>query len=199
MKARNIIEIMTDDWPARLSVSLLKLDLVLAENPNDINAYCDVLIKIITVTQLSGTTFKVILGRIHALLKMSPTKACDCLDTLISKRLLDLDNQEWLEQTFVTRLWFIIQSQNYDINEGPTLEALRELLDTMARQLPKPLSAKATHAAQILLWKVSDMLYTKQKYESACNWCRVALHMVFDKSGDMNHAKIARYGRMDIR
>lgn len=190
-KARNIIDIMIDDWPTRLSVQLLKLDLVTAESPDNTKSYFEVLINIISICQLSSTAYKTILGRIHTLAaKKDVIRACECLDILISKRLLALNDQDLLEQAFVTRIWFIIQSNSYE-NET-VINALQELLDTMIKNLQKPLGAKATHAAQILLWKVSDVLYAKTKYDAASQWCRVALHVIFDKSGDLNHTKIAR-------
>lgn len=182
---------MVDDWPTRLSVQLLKLDLITAVSPDDTKAYCDVLTNMIALSQLTATTYKTILGRIHVLAsKKDIMKACECLDLFIGKRLLTLNDQDMLEQALVTRVWFIIQSSSYE-NES-VIQSLKELLDTMTRNLQKPLRAKATHAAQILLWKVSDVVYAKLKYYIAGEWCRVALHAIFDKSGDLNHAKIAR-------
>lgn len=190
-KAGNIIDIMTDEWPTRLSVQLLKLDLATAESPDNAKSYYEVLMNMIATCQLSSTAYKTILGRIHALAsKKDVARACECLDMLICNRLLSLNEQDLLEQAFVTRIWFIIQSNSYE-NEK-VIHALKELLDTMTKSLQKPLGAKATHAAQILLWKVSDVLYAKTRYEVASQWCRVALHGIFDKAGDLNHAKIAR-------
>ena len=75
--------------------------------------------------------------------------------------------------------------------EESGIASLKELLNTMTKKLEKPLSPKATHAAQILLWKVSEVMFVQEKHRLASLWCRVALHMVFDKSGELNYGKIA--------
>lgn len=193
--ARNILDLMIEDWPTRLVVYLLKLDLALAEFPEDPEAYRDIILKVIAVIQLTETTFKTILRRIHVLVsKKAAAQACQCVDTLISKRLLPMEKESWLEQAFVTRLWIMLQSPKCLEESG--IAPLKELLDAMTRKLEKPLSPKATHAAQILLWKVSEVMYVQEKYRLASLWCRVALHMVFDKSGELNYAKIARSARL---
>lgn len=150
----------------------------------------EVLLKMIEIAQFSEDVFRTVLGRIQKLSDQSVTLACTCLDELISKRLLVLGQDEWIERAFVTRLWMTVK--NNTSLEGNTLATLKKLVDSMARQISKPLSPKSTQAAQILLWKVSEALLVQEKWVEASMWCEVALHRVFDKSGDLNYAKLGR-------
>lgn len=184
---------MFQEWPTRTIVQLLRLDLVATESPDDTNGYHEVIMRMITMTQFTEITFKSILSRINVLVSRKASHlACKCLDTLISKRLLPLEKGDWLEQAFVSRLWITIQD-SHACQEEAIIESLKALLDLIVKQLPNPLSAKATHAAQVLIWKVSEIFFTQQNWRLSCSWCKLALHIVFDKSGELNDAKIARY------
>jgi hypothetical protein len=193
MRAENIINIMSEDWPNRISIFLLKLDLVLAQSPEsaDMATYRQIILHMIDVTQLTETIFKVIVGKIHVLASNHATEhACDCLDALISKRLLPMECEDWLNRAFITRLYVTIQHKSTD--DESAIASLHSLLDTIAKQLQKTFNPTSTHAAQILLWRVSETLYVQEKYHLCSAWCQLALHMVFDKSGELNLSKISR-------
>jgi hypothetical protein len=193
-KAENIINTLSEDWPAyRVSIWRLKIDLILSKSPEnpDLAEYAQVVRYMIDVAQLTDTTFKLILHRIHDLVsRKAAEKACDCLDLLISKRLLPMEREDWLDKAFVTRLHITVQHQ-ID-REEDAITSTRALLDTIARNLKGTFSPKSTHAAQALLSKVSEALYHQKKYHLASEWCRIALHMAFDRSGELNHAKLSR-------
>jgi hypothetical protein len=182
---------MMEEWPNRITVFLLQLELLSAKSPDDVEGYASIVLKMIAITQLTETAFMTIVGKIHTLVSKKATgRACVCLDNLISTRLLTMDRVDWLEQAIITRLWLTIQDR---INhEERTVDELRATLDTVAKQLPRPLSPKATHAAQILLWKVSETFFVQESYQVCSAWCGLALHVVFDKSGELNCAKISR-------
>lgn len=96
---------------------------------------------------------------------LSVSLACICADELI-KRLLVLDEDNWIERAFITRLWMTVRHSTS--LEGNTLASLRNLIDcetikhpiyldrahvileVISRQISKPLSPKSTHAAQIV-------------------------------------------------
>jgi len=146
----------------------------------------------IDVAQLTEQTFKTIMGRIHVLVSKKAVRlACSCIDTLISKRLMPLEDDDWLAQAFITRLWATVHDKTSRGEDS--IEDLNLLLDKLTKQLSKPLSKTATHAAQILLWRVSETFYLQEKYDLSSKWCRVALHKVFDRSGELNLAKISRW------
>jgi len=152
----------------------------------------------IDIAQLTEQSFRAIMGRIHVLLKMKGAVrlACGCLDMLINKRLAPIENDDWLSQAFVFRVWITVQDK---AQEGNSVEDLKSLLDKLVKQLSKPLGKSATHAAQILLWKASESFYLQKKYDQSSIWCRIALHKVFDRSGELNHAKISRWVCQHVR
>jgi hypothetical protein len=184
---------MSEEWPNRLSVFLLKLDLILEQSPDstDMTAYCQIILQMIDVTQFTETTFKVVLNRIHVLVsKNAAGLACDCLDTLISKRLLPMEREDWLDKAFITRVYVTIQHKF--THDESAIASLHSLLDTIAKQLRKTFNQTSTHAAQLLLWRVSETLFVQGKYHLSSAWCHIGLHMAFDKSGELNYAKISR-------
>ncbi|KAH0614706.1 uncharacterized protein H6S33_000342 [Morchella sextelata] len=190
-KARNVIDMMNEDWPTRLTVYLLRLDLVNAESPDNMQSYSEVLSRMLSIVELTEHSFKIIMGRIHVLVSKKDIRlACKCLDELLIKRILVLERDDWIERTFVTRLWVTIQDRAAD--DEAILPSLRNILDSMMKKLTKALSPKATHAAQILLWKITEAFFSQGKYQIAGSWCRIAQHSIFDTSGGSNIAKISR-------
>lgn len=190
-RARNVIDMMSEDWPTRLTVYLVRLDLVIAGSPDNTQEYYEVLSRMLSVVQFTEMTFKVIMGRIHVLVsKKNIRLACKCLDELLTKRILILERDDWIERTLVTRLWVTIQDQSSE--DDTILPALRNLLDSMAKKLAKTLTPKATHAAQILLWKITEAFFAQGKYQTASSWCRIAQHSIFDTTGELNLTKISR-------
>lgn len=170
---------------------LLRLKLVGAETPGDTRKYYEVLSRMISVVQLTETSFKVIMTRIHGLVSDGAVRlACKSLDELLAKRVLALEQDDWIERTFVTRLWVTVREQS--LQEEVSLPSLQRLLDAIMKKLEKPLSPEASLAGQVLLWKIADALYSQQKYEMSSSWCKMAQHPIFDKSGELNQAKIGR-------
>jgi hypothetical protein len=43
-----------------------------------------------------------------------------------------------------------------------------------------------------LLWKRVESAFTQEHYGNAEAWCHVCLHVVFEKAGAQNKAKVAR-------
>lgn len=190
-KARNVIDMMNEDWPTRLTVYLLRLDLVIAEGTDNMQSYSEVLSRMLSIVQLTEHSFKVIMSRIHVLVSKKDIRlACKCLDELLIKRILVIERDDWIERTFVTRLWVTIQDRAAD--DEAILPSLRNILDSMVKKLTKALSPKATHAAQILLWKITEAFFSQGKHQIAGSWCRIAQHSIFDTSGGSNIAKIFR-------
>lgn len=120
------------------------------------------------------------------------------------KRLFESENDDWIEKVFVTRLWMTVSATE---TSGNT-QSLVALVNELSSKLQKPLSASATHASQIvrdlnpsrrpeantlqLLWKLIELNYTQGQFAAAEAWCKLALHKVFENSGELNAAKISR-------
>jgi hypothetical protein len=48
-----------------------------------------------------------------------------------------------------------------------------------------------------LLWKKVEAAYNQEQYALAESWCHACLHPIFDKAGELNKSKIARYVSID--
>lgn len=48
-----------------------------------------------------------------------------------------------------------------------------------------------------LLWKKVEIAYNQEQYALAESWCRICLYPLFDKAGELNKSKIARYVSID--
>lgn len=115
--------------------------------------------------------------------------AAKLMDDLLF-RLLETENHEWIEKAAITSLWLRLSSPNSE--NGETLASVQDTLDNLVHSVKRPLTVQATHAAQTLLWKRIEAAYAQEHYEIAESWCRLAMHRVFEKSGELNRSKIAR-------
>ncbi|KAK6359354.1 hypothetical protein TWF696_000515 [Orbilia brochopaga] len=192
-RAKDVMDTMTKEWPERLNVHSLGLDIIVAQNLGT-EAYHAALMKMISSVPLSEHSFKVIVGKCHVLLAQDlhghgHRLACSAMDHFVTERLIAVENQGWIEKAFVTRVWMMIQGTHPDEDVIPSLY---QLCEATAPKLARPLSTSATHASQILLWKMSDSLVNNGQWLETIQWCKAALHPIFSKSGELNAGKIAR-------
>ncbi|KAF2258604.1 SPO22-domain-containing protein [Lojkania enalia] len=187
-KAWAMMSILDIDYSEKMSVSLLKLELLSSATHFDAGKYCTILLRMIHSVVMNETIFKTIMHHIHKLNAHSKVSACKILDDLIRLRLFREENQSWIEKALTTRLWVETTSQ-YPGN-GP--ESLQELFDSIVMKTKNTLSPPATHAAQTLLWKRVEVAFGQEQYAVAEAWCNICLHQLFEKAGELNKAKIAR-------
>jgi hypothetical protein len=131
---------------------------------------------------------------IHRAHKVSIEVACSALQQLITNRLLnDLPQDgyvqnctlEHIEKACVTYVHFASSDPRGGLS---TIDGLQAVLYVVVQRSGKVISAKATHAAQTLIWKAAGAGDPKM----ADRWCRLLRHPVFDGAGHINKAKIAR-------
>lgn len=132
---------------------------------------------------------------IHRARKVSLETACDALRHFITKRLInDLSRDEhtedshfeYVEKACVTLVHFC--SSNSSVADQASIDGLKEALDSVARHCGRALSAKATHAAQTLIWKASSA----SESGITDRWCSLLRHPLFDSAGHVNKARIGR-------
>ena len=144
-KARNLVELLESEIGDKLIVLLLKLELLSAV-PNDtfeINAYFDILRRMIRSIILNAENFKLILFHVRKVNDKSPSLACKALDELLRLRVLPEDEEEWIEKIIVTRVYMTI-SQKDSLD---ALVALEKLLSYIVSNIKQPVSSAATLAA----------------------------------------------------
>ena len=69
------------------------------------------------------------------------------------------------------------------------IDGLQGILDAIVQRMEDGLSAKATHAAQSLMWRVAGTA----GQEIADRWFSLLRHPLFDGAGQINKARIGRY------
>lgn len=118
----------------------------------------------------------------------SASKAAIVLLNFINLRLLTTNQSDWLEKAVITYLWIVSKLSTQTENIFPT----KNLFDSIVSNRREAFNVEATHAAQTLIWKRIEQELESQRYETAESWCRLGLHSLFEKSGNINRAKIGR-------
>ena len=184
----NIIQKLELESVDRLAVLLLKLDHLATDPEYSPQVFSDVLQKIIRTAPLSDINVKMILNQVHKLSSRSPPLAHTVLAVFLSERLLVGDQPKWFEKALVTIIWNgTIPTEQWD-----SLSSLRKLFDRLAAGNSTLLTASATHAAQILLWKRIETSYNQILYDNTAAWCQLSLHGIFSNSGPLNVGKLER-------
>ncbi|KAF1951086.1 SPO22-domain-containing protein [Byssothecium circinans] len=187
-KAWNMVSLLEVDYEEKMAVALLKLEMLFSEASIDAQKLYPVIHRMIRTVILNEKNFATIMHNIHKLKDHSARTACKLIDELIEIRLFREEKDAWIEKAVVTRVWICCST----LAEDDALEQLQELFDTVARSIKGSFAAQATHAAQTLLWKRIEALCSRTEHAVAEKWCRLCLHPLFDKAGDVNKSKIAR-------
>ena len=131
---------------------------------------------------------------IHQARRVDNDIAYSALKELITRRLLpnlsdneddDITLHEYLETACVTYTLF---ATDHGTASRTTVSDLQKTFDAIVQRSRAPLSPKATHAAQTLIWKASGAADPKL----AEVWCNLMQHSLFDRVGHVNKSKVAR-------
>ncbi|KAI9844559.1 MAG: hypothetical protein M1837_005518 [Sclerophora amabilis] len=175
-KARDLVSLLEQDFGDKLVILLLRLDILIFIPTFDALDYYSVFLRMIRTVSVTDATFRI------------PELAAKALEEILLSRLLASEQPEWIEQALITRIWM----STSDVDHADNLESLRKVLDSLSKNLTKPLSASATHAAQILLWKNIESHHNQSHWDITISWCQLALHTLFANAGDLNQGKITR-------
>ncbi|EPS39658.1 hypothetical protein H072_6544 [Dactylellina haptotyla CBS 200.50] len=136
-RARDALEMMTNEWPERLNVHCLGLDIIVAQGLGT-ELYHASLIKMMTgnVALKIETGGNRILGKCHVLMAQDLQGrghrfACNVIDRFVTERLIQEDNQSWIEQAFITRVWMMVQDAHLDEEVVQSLHDLCEGLEAL--------------------------------------------------------------------
>ncbi|KAK3072410.1 sporulation-specific protein 22 [Teratosphaeriaceae sp. CCFEE 6253] len=179
----------------RIAVSLMRLQILTGAPKLDLTEVNGVITQMIKQAVLTDKSFKTIMQTIHKVKRVSLQSAIAGLSGLISLRLLPdilpedaTDSQSLirLEKAIVTYVLFVISSE--ELPQDIALADIGQTLETFSHQTKRTLSAKATHAAQTLIWKKTAALGG----DLVDDWCRLLRHAAFESAGHMNKARIGR-------
>ena len=136
---------------------------------------------------------------IHRIQRVNTQVALDALAELTTTRLLtdvpadrdaDTPLQDRVEKVCVTYVLFATTAPGAASFQA--IDGLLATLDAVAQRSKKPFTAKATHAAQTLLWKAAGAAES----EIADRWCIILRHPLFESAGHINKARIGRYDNL---
>ncbi|KAI6837146.1 SPO22-domain-containing protein [Hortaea werneckii] len=179
----------------RVALALLRLRLLVKSIPVDVEQLNLGLERVIRLTIVTERGFKTIMQAIHQAKRHNTMCALTALKYLATDRLV-ADTADFsetnamtidrIERTVVTYSLFATTSN--DIDAAEAIDCFHDLLEVLYRHMKAPLSAKATHAAQTLIWKNAD----RHGSQAAENWLKLLQHPMFDSAGLLNKAKIWR-------
>ncbi|KAF2090252.1 SPO22-domain-containing protein [Saccharata proteae CBS 121410] len=187
-KAADIVDLMEASYGNKMVVPLLRLELLSAKQPFDPEVYYATLDRMIRSMPLTEANFKTLMHHVHKLKSQDAMLAGKMIDRFLETRLFESENRPWIEKATITRIWISASLKD----EDQSMSVVRCLLDAVAENTHGPFNAPATHAAQTLLWKRIEAAFAEKRYEVAEAWCRLTKHRLFERSGELNQAKISR-------
>ncbi|KAM3081866.1 Transcription factor [Clarireedia jacksonii] len=193
-RAQDLVDLLESEIGDKMVVLLLKLE-CLSEKKDDVFdglAYGGILQRMIRTMSLSIANLRLFLFHARKLNDKAPSLAIKALDELARLRIKEWVEVaalgEWLEKVLVTRIWMVVNGR--DTDEG--FASTEAFLDLIADNVVKGMSTEATMAVHMLLWKRIEASYGLLQYETTEKWCRLGLHRLFEKSGELNVVKISR-------
>ncbi|KAK6396127.1 hypothetical protein LTR65_010237 [Meristemomyces frigidus] len=153
----------------------------------------------LSVMRFQLLSFKTIMQTINKARRISGHCALTALNELITLRLLsdilpdaqeESVSRDRLEKATVSYVLFATTQD--EASPTQTIAGLQTLFDTVIKRSNSALSAKATHAAQTLIWKTAGA----PRADIADEWCKLLRHPIFDSAGQLNKARIGRKAMM---
>ncbi|KAK4506953.1 hypothetical protein PRZ48_000686 [Zasmidium cellare] len=178
----------------RLTIPILKFQILANERRVDPDHMANTLLHIVKLAVLTEENFAMIMKTLRKACEKSCTTALHALRTFICHRLLpDIEDnsqsksvsQGWLEKASVAYILFHTRLPTFA--PATSLDDLQDLFDTISNTLQSPFTAKATHAAQTLMWKAIG-----QSSGNTFKWCQLLRHPLFENAGYINKARIGR-------
>ncbi|QVM05629.1 hypothetical protein D8B26_000336 [Coccidioides posadasii str. Silveira] len=188
IKVTRLLSILENEYGHRPEVMLLHLDVIQTQKDPDCKQYYDRLCAFLKTASASELNFKLIVHHIHQLRNCNSDLATDTLEQLILERLAPYGNETFLERGFVTYVW--MKTASPGVSDG--VESLQGIVTKLMEAWKLPLSGEAAHASLILIWKKVAAAFDHKDYDTARNWCQLALHPLFANSGESNKCKIER-------
>lgn len=145
-KAENLAQFLENELGDTMMVLLLRLEILVATPAEsfDSSSYASVIRRMITTTDLSDVTFKVILHHIRKLEDKSPSTGMTLLDQFLQGKILSSGCGDWIERVTVLRTYM---ATTYRESQD-TSKSLATLFDGIKETGHMPLSAITTNAIQ---------------------------------------------------
>ncbi|KOS21897.1 hypothetical protein ESCO_001803 [Escovopsis weberi] len=150
----------------------------------DLDAYVNLLRRLIRSFDFSDGTFHFLLHHVRGLREKSARLACCLLDELLQRHVFQSNKVEWLNKIVVWRVWIsTMDAGTAGEAEGAPADVMR-LLDSVRDNHPGPLTPDISAAVHSLIWKRIQALFVERNHGASEAWCRAALHEILSSSGE---------------
>ncbi|WQF82317.1 Putative meiosis specific protein Spo22/ZIP4/TEX11 [Colletotrichum destructivum] len=183
----NYVESEIGDKPV---VLLLRLEL-LQKTPAevfDVEAYADILRRMVRAFNFSESHFKLLVHHARKLHDKSPTQATSVVDGMLRGAMVSSGRDEWVERLVLLRIWM----ETTQRDSLTAVEGLAAVLAGLQDNLEKPFGASAAVGALTLIWKKIEITYSQGHFDIADSWCQVALQPLFQNGGPANMSRLGR-------
>ncbi|KAF6805556.1 hypothetical protein CSOJ01_09425 [Colletotrichum sojae] len=189
-KALDLVNYIESEVGEKAVVLLLRLEL-LQKTPAeafDIEAYADVLRRMVRCFNFSEAHFRLLLHHSRKLHDKSPSFAAGVVNGMLGGTIVTAGRDEWVERLVLFRIWMETSQRD----SMAAVEALAKVLTGVQENLTKPFDASAAVGALTLMWKKIEVNYSQACFDIADGWCRLALQPVFENGGPANRSRLGR-------
>ncbi|KXH33815.1 hypothetical protein CSIM01_12068, partial [Colletotrichum simmondsii] len=189
-KALDLIGYIESEIGEKPVVLLLRLELLqkVPAEVFDIEAYADILRRIVRSFNFSEAHFKLLVHHARKLHDKSPTLATSVVDGMLRGTIVSSGREEWVERLVLLRIWM-------ETTQRDGMRAIEELMGVLAGlqdNLSKPFGASTAVGALTLIWRKIEVNYNQGHFDFADGWCQIALQPLFQNGGPANMSRLGR-------
>ncbi|KAK1534827.1 uncharacterized protein CCOS01_03579 [Colletotrichum costaricense] len=189
-KALDLVSYIESEIGEKPVVLLLRLELLQKAPAEifDIEAYADILRRMVRSFNFSEAHFKLLVHHARKLHDKSPTLATSVVDGMLRGTIVSSGREEWVERLVLLRIWM-------ETTQRDGMRAIEELMGVLVGvqdNLSKPFGASTAVGALTLIWKKIEVNYNQGHFDFADGWCQIALQPLFQNGGPANMSRLGR-------
>ncbi|KAG7080083.1 Transcriptional regulator [Colletotrichum scovillei] len=189
-KALDLVSYIESEIGEKPVVLLLRLELLQKAPAEvfDIEAYADILRRMVRSFNFSEAHFKLLVHHARKLHDKSPTLATSVVDGMLRGTIVSSGREEWVERLVLLRIWM----ETTQRDGMRAIEGLMGVLTGLQDNLSKPFGASTAVGALTLIWKKIEANYNQGHFDFADGWCQIALQPLFQNGGPANMSRLGR-------
>ncbi|KAI3556409.1 hypothetical protein CABS01_03819 [Colletotrichum abscissum] len=189
-KALDLVSYIESEIGEKPIVLLLRLELLQKAPAEifDIEAFADILRRMVRSFNFSEAHFKLLVHHARKLHDKSPTLATSVVDGMLRGTIVSSGREEWVDRLVLLRIWV-------ETTQRDGMRAIEELMGVLVGvqdNLSKPFGASTAVGALTLIWKKIEVNYNQGHFDFADGWCQIALQPLFQNGGPANMSRLGR-------
>ncbi|KAK1544778.1 hypothetical protein CPAR01_02280 [Colletotrichum paranaense] len=189
-KALDLVSYIESEIGEKPVVLLLRLELLQKAPAEifDIEAYANILRRMVRSFNFSEAHFKLLVHHARKLHDKSPTLATSVVDGMLRGTIVSSGRGEWVERLVLLRIWM-------ETTQRDGMMAIEELMGVLVGvqdNLSEPFGASTAVGALTLIWKKIEVNYNQGHFDFADGWCQIALQPLFQNGGPANMSRLGR-------